>query len=182
MSRWSGSSNGWDTLHGNQIVPGIEDGRTSWDDVVLRGRPLTAMRRLNPLVPGEYLEQALAEIVAPTSQDAIAENYRVHEVFVTATAAQLHRRATASNRTRRSGWLAIVEDNDLFAVNQVTIRSKDVERRFDIVLYLNGLPVVIFELKKAGAKYADLPTAHAQLAPTCESSRWHSGSACSRHQ
>ena len=48
-------------------------------------------------------------------------------------------------------------------MNQVTIRSKDVERRFDIVLYINGLPIVIVELKKAGAKYADMAAAHAQL-------------------
>ena len=49
---------------------------------MLPGRLLAAMRRLNPLVPAEYLEQALAEIVAPKSQDAIAENYRLHQILV----------------------------------------------------------------------------------------------------
>ena len=73
---------GWDTRQGNRIAPGTEDGRTSWDDLVLRGPLLDAMRRLNPLVPGEYLQQALAEIVAPTSQDSIAENFRLHQIFV----------------------------------------------------------------------------------------------------
>src|SRR3954451_18654126 len=76
------SEHGWDTLHGNQVAPGADGGRTSWGDVVLRGRLLSAMRKLNALVPGEYLEQALAEIIAPASQDAIAENYRLHQILV----------------------------------------------------------------------------------------------------
>ena len=83
---------GWDTLHGSQVAPGTENGRMSWDDLVLRGRMLDAMRGLNPLIPGEYLEQALAEIVAPTSQDAMAENYRLHETLVQRLSwDQLHR-------------------------------------------------------------------------------------------
>lgn len=137
---------GWETLHGNQIAPGAEGGRTSWDDVVLRGRLLAAMRRLNPLVPGEYLEQALAEIVAPTSQDAIAENYRLHQILVHGYRgiSYVDPDGIEQNPTIRL-VSHLVEDNDLFAVNQVIVRSKDVERRFDVVLYLNGLPVVIVE-------------------------------------
>ena len=46
----------------------------------------------------------------------------------------------------------------------MTIRSSEVERRFDVVLYLNGMPVVIMELKKAGSEGAGLDSAHAQLA------------------
>jgi type I restriction enzyme, R subunit len=159
------SDHGWDTLAGNQIAPGAEGGRTSWDDVVLRGRLLAAMRRLNPLVPGEYLEQALAEIVAPTSQDAIAENYRLHQILVHGYRgiSYVDHDGIEQNPTIRL-VSHLVEDNDLFAVNQVIVRSKDVERRFDVVLYLNGLPVVIVELKKAGAKNADIASAHAQLA------------------
>jgi type I restriction enzyme R subunit len=58
---------------------GAEDGRTSWADVVLPGRMLAKLRELNPQVPGEYLEQALTELVEPRSQDAIAENHRLHK-------------------------------------------------------------------------------------------------------
>lgn len=156
---------GWETLHGNQIAPGIEGGRTSWDDLVLRGRALAAMKRLNPLVPAEYLDQALAAIVAPTSQDAIAENYRLHQILVHGYrgVSYIDHDGIEQNPTIRL-VSHLVEDNDMFAVNQVIVRSKDVERRLDVVLYLNGLPVVIVELKKAGAKNADLASAHAQLA------------------
>lgn len=59
----------------------------------------------------------------------------------------------------------LVEDNELLAVNQVTVRSPEVERRFDVVLYLNGLPVVIVELKKAGAEHGTSMTTAARSSP-----------------
>jgi len=155
---------GWDTLHGNQVAPGTEGGRRSWDDLVLPDRTLVAMRRLNPLVPGEYLEQALAEIVAPTSQDALAENYRLHDILVRGYRGISYIDSDGIDQTPTIRLVShVVEDNEFIAVNQVTVRSKAVDRRFDIVLYLNGMPVVIVELKKAGAERADLASAHAQL-------------------
>lgn len=156
---------GWDTLHGNQVAPTAEGGRTSWNDLELRGRLLTAMRRLNPLVPGEYLEQAMAEIVAPTSQDAIAENYRVHQILVLGYRGISYVDADGIEQNPTIRLVShVVEENEFLAVNQVTIRSSEVERRFDIVLYLNGMPVVIVELKTASAKRTDIASAHAQLA------------------
>ena len=155
---------GWETLHGHQIAPGVEGGRTSWGDVVLRGRLLAAMRRLNPAVPGEYLEQALAEIMAPTSQDAITENFRLHQFLVLGYRGISYVDADGIEQNPTIRLIShLVEDNELLAVNQVTVRSPEVERRFDAVLYLNGMPVVIVELKKAGAERADLASAHAQL-------------------
>jgi type I restriction enzyme R subunit len=53
--------------------------------------------------------------------------------------------------------------NDWLAVNQVTLRQGDYLRRFDIVLYCNGMPVSIIELKKAGSERATVAAAHAQL-------------------
>jgi type I restriction enzyme R subunit len=156
---------GWETRSGHDVAPGAEGGRSSWDDLVLRGPLLAAMRRLNPAVPAEYLEQALAEIVAPASQDAIAENYRLHQVLVDGYRGVSYVDADGIEQNPTIRLVsAAVEENEFRAVNQVTVRSSEVERRFDIVLYLNGMPVVVVELKKAGAERADLASAHAQLA------------------
>ena len=73
---------GWLRGQGKDVDPGTEDGRDSWDDIVLPGRALAALRKLNSTVPGEYLIQALAEIRAPKSQDALAENFRLHQILV----------------------------------------------------------------------------------------------------
>ncbi|MEV6411030.1 type I restriction endonuclease subunit R [Kribbella sp. NPDC051718] len=155
---------GWEKLHGNEVAPGTEGGRASWEDIVLRGRLLTAMRQLNPLVPGEYVEQAMAEIVSPTSQDAIAENYRIHQLVVHGYRGISYVDAGGIEQNPTIRLVSqVVEENEFLAVSQVSIRSSEVERRFDVVLYLNGMPVVVVELKKAGAKRADVASAHAQL-------------------
>jgi type I restriction enzyme R subunit len=138
------SFHGWATTPGKDVAPGAEGGRESWDDILLPSRTLAALRRLNPTVPGEYLVQALAEVRAPDSQDPLAENFRLHQILVDG-----YRRITYvdSDGIEQSPTIRFVshnvDDNDCLAVNQVTIRSADVERRLDVVLYLNGLPVVI---------------------------------------
>jgi len=155
----------WRSLPGATIAPGAQNGRASWDDIALPGRMLAKMRELNPQVPAVYVEQALAEIIQPTSQDAIAENYRLHRICV-----QGYRGISYidTDGVEQNPTIRLVShqvgDNELLAVNQVTVRTAEVERRFDVVLYLNGMPVAIFELKRAGAARADLDAAHAQLA------------------
>ena len=159
------AEHGWVTLNGHDIAPGAEGGRQAWDDLVLPSRLLEALRRLNPGVPGEYLQQALAEVVAPSSQDAITENHRVHAMLVEGYrgVSYLDADGVEHNPTIRLVGHG-VEENEWLAVNQVTIRAGDAQRRFDVVLYLNGMPVAVFELKQAGAERAGLPEAHAQLA------------------
>ncbi|WP_461104943.1 type I restriction endonuclease subunit R [Tessaracoccus terricola] len=159
------SFHGWLPRQGKDVAPGTDDGRDSWDDIVLPGRTLAALRKLNPTVPGEYLIQALAEIRAPKSQDPLAENFRLHQILVDGYRGVTY---VDSNGVEQNPTIRFishsVDDNEFLAVNQVTIRSADVVRRFDIVLYVNGLPVVIAELKRAGAEAADIASAHAQLA------------------
>ncbi len=72
----------WLPLNGSAVAPGTENGRTSWDELALPDRLLARMRELNPDVPTEYLDQARAAILQPSSRDAIAENYRLHDCLV----------------------------------------------------------------------------------------------------
>ena len=159
------SFHGWVRMSGRDIAPGVEGGRESWDDIVLPSRALSALRKLNPTVPGEYLEQALAEVRAPKSQDPLAENFRLHQILVDGYRGLSYVDTDGVEQNPTIRFVSHnVEDNEFLAVNQVTIRSSEVERRFDVVLYLNGLPVVIAELKRAGAESADIAAAYAQLA------------------
>lgn len=159
------SFHGWKPTSGKTVAPGAEGGREAWDDIVLPSRTLTALRKLNPTVPGDYLVQALAEVRAPKSQDPMSENFRLHQILVDGYRGISY---VDSDGIEQSPTIRFVShnvgDNEFLAVNQVTIRSADVERRFDIVLYVNGLPVVIAELKRAGTEAADIASAHAQLA------------------
>ena len=156
---------GWKPTAGLEIAPGTSKGRASWADIVLPERLLDAMRRLNPDVPPTYLEQARNEVLKVTSQDDVTENRRIHGFLVDGYRGINYVDADGVEQNPTIRLVSHREvDNRYLAVNQVTVRSTEHERRFDIVLYLNGLPVVIFELKKAGDPQATLAKAHAQLA------------------
>ncbi|MDN5790422.1 MAG: DEAD/DEAH box helicase family protein, partial [Micrococcales bacterium] len=157
------AEHGWVPKQGKAIAPGSGE-RESWDDLVLPSRLLAALRRLNSAVPPDYLRQAAAEILRPTSGDALTENQRTHGFMVEGFRgiSWIDDEGQEHNPTIR---LVSTDpgENDWLAVNQVTVRSREVERRFDVVLYCNGLPVSVIELKKAGNQSADVAAAHAQL-------------------
>jgi type I restriction enzyme R subunit len=154
---------GWKPVHGPSLAPGSGE-RQSWDDLVLRPRLLDSMRSLNPTVPSEYLQQATAEILSPKSADAITENHRIHGYLVDGFRGISY---IDSDGQEVTPTIRLVshdpDDNGWLVANQVTIRQGDYDRRFDIVLYCNGLPVGVIELKKAGKQSADVAAAHAQL-------------------
>ncbi|MBS1905482.1 MAG: type I restriction endonuclease subunit R [Actinobacteria bacterium] len=152
----------WRPLRGEQIAPGSGE-RETWDELLIRPRLLEALRRLNPAVPVPYLQQAVGEIATPTSQDAITENYRIHTYLVGGYPLSYIDDDGVEQNLRLRLLSTDPSDNDWLAVNQVTIRQGDLHRRFDIVLYVNGMPLSIMELKRAGAAGVGAAAAHAQL-------------------
>lgn len=151
----------WESKRGDEIAPGSGE-RNTWDELLIRPRLLDAMRRLNPDVPVPFLQQAVAEIAAPKSLDAIAENHRIHEYLVGGYPLS-YIDNDGLEQNPRIRLLGTPDQNDWLAVNQVTIRLADLHRRFDIVLYVNGMPLSIVELKKAGSASTGVAPAHAQL-------------------
>lgn len=145
---------GWANLPGDQIAPGSGE-RDTWDELLIRPRLLDAMRRLNASVPGEYLQQALAEIATPRSQDAITENHRIHRYLVDGYPLTY----LDSDGVEQNPGIRLLSrhphENDWLAVSQVTVRTRDLHRRFDIVLFVNGMPVSVFELKAARVDLAN---------------------------
>ncbi|MHA6668212.1 type I restriction endonuclease subunit R [Homoserinimonas sp. A447] len=153
---------GWLPKTGDQIAPGTDE-RASWDELLIRPRLLQAMQGLNPTIPAQYVKQALAEIASPKSQDAVAENHRIHDILVDGyRLSYLEPDGSEVNATIRV-ISTEPHENDWLAVNQVTLRQGDYLRRFDLVLYVNGMPLSIIELKRAGAVSATVASAHAQL-------------------
>lgn len=154
---------GWRYLPGAHIAPGTGE-RTSYESLLIPSRLRSAIRDLNPDLPAEAVDEALGAIVTVESTDAISENYAVHRLLTEGLRKVTYVDHTGTPVTPTIRLVsADPDENDWLAVNQVTIISGDHERRFDIVLYLNGMPVSVVELKKAGSAQADLVQAHAQL-------------------
>ena len=154
---------GWQPVHGSTLAPGSGE-REAWGELGIRSRLVTAMRALNPSVPAEYVQQAAAEVLSPKSADAITENHRLHDYLVDGFRGISYIDSAGQEITPTIRLISHdPDDNDWLVANQVTIRQGDHERRFDVVLWCNGLPVCVIELKKAGKAGADVAAAHAQL-------------------
>jgi type I restriction enzyme R subunit len=152
----------WKPMTGQDIAPGTGE-RDTWDELLIRPRLLGALQKFNPTVPLQYLQQAAAEISSPKSNDPMAENHRIHGYFVDGyRLSYIDADGLEANPTIRL-LSPDPDQNDWLAVNQVTLIQGDYKRRFDVVLYCNGMPVSIVELKKAGSATADVAAAHAQL-------------------
>ena len=153
----------WEHRPGPSLAPGSGE-RDSWHDIVLRGTLFQSLRNLNPDVPEEYLQQAMAEVITPKSQDAITENHRLHHILLDGYKGLTYIDDDGREVTPTIRFLsADASRNRYHAVDQVTVRSREHERRFDVVAYVNGLPLAIIELKKPGAKNATAEIAYNQL-------------------
>lgn len=155
---------GWEHKDGAEIAPGSGE-RQSWDELVIPSRLLEAMLALNPSVPAQYVQQAMAEILAPKSTDAITENHRIHSYLTGGYRGLTYIDADGAETTPtiRLVDMSDPDGNSWLAANQVTIVQGEYRRRFDVVLYCNGMPVSLIELKKAGSERATVAAAHAQL-------------------
>ena len=154
---------GWHVLEGKQIAPGSGE-RDTWSDLVLQARLRDAIARLNPELPPAQVDEAHNIVIAPSSHDAISENYQVHQFLTEGIRKVTYTDDFGAEHTPTIRLLSDnPADNDWLAVNQVTIVDGDHKRRFDVVLYVNGLPLAVFELKNAGDAQATLVGAHAQI-------------------
>lgn len=151
---------GWEPRTGKDIAKGSGE-RESWDELIIPSRLRDAVARINPKLPASAVDDVVNEVMSAKSQDAPAENQRIHG-FLTRGIRSVTYTDEYGAEQNPTVWLVDFKDpgaNDFLVVNQVTVVHGEHRRRFDIVGYLNGLPVVFVELKKStddsdGLKYA----------------------------
>lgn len=152
-------------LHGPHIAPGEPASeRASFEDVILWGRLQDAMRRINRDANPALIAEAIKTFQRAESQSAIDENARVHRLIAEGIPVE-HRDAAGTIRTTRLRLVDFDEpsNNDWVAVNQFTIVESGKNRRPDVLVMLNGLPVSLLELKNPAAEHATLKSAWNQV-------------------
>jgi type I restriction enzyme R subunit len=156
----------WGPKTGKEIAPKAE--RESWSELIIPGRLRNAIARINPGLPLSAIEDAVKIVLSATSRDAAAENQRVHEFLTRGIRSVTVTDEYGAERTPTI-WLLDrrnSENNDFMAARQVVVVDGEHRRRFDVVLYVNGMPLGFIELKKASADGDDLKSAHTQLTGT----------------
>lgn len=156
---------GWQTAHGPDIAPGMSHAeRSDYREVVLVGRLREAVHRLNRTLPDETVEEAVKTALRPESAVVQSENWRAYQLLTQGVPVE-YRDAEGVLRNVRMRLIDWTNPgaNDLLAVNQLTIQGAKKERRPDVVLFVNGLPLGLLELKKPGAENATIASAYAQI-------------------
>jgi type I restriction enzyme R subunit len=156
---------GYTTLFGPDIAPGEPRAeRETWQDTILKHRLAAAIAKLNPDIPADAREAALRKILHPDSPSLIASNRAFHKMLVDGVEVEYRRKdGTIKGDQVRLADFSNPGENDWLAVNQFTVIENHHNRRPDIVLFLNGLPVVVIELKNPADEKATIETAFRQI-------------------
>lgn len=158
---------GWSSAHGPDLsppdarTPGSE--RACYRDVVLAGRLRDAIARLNPHIPSGARDDALRRVVSPNVPGLVNANRQLHRWQVDGVPVEFQKDGeTRGDRVRLLDF-ANAAANDFLAVNQFSVLGPKLTRRPDVVLFVNGLPLVVVELKNPADQDADIWAAWNQL-------------------
>ena len=156
---------GYAVLHGPDISPdGPSAERGSYDQVFLTKRLREMLARLNPYLPAETLDEVLRKVQQTETPSLIEENRRLHRYLIEGVPVEVAREdGSVGGDVARLIDFADVDANDWLAVNQYTVIEGQNHRRPDVVLFVNGLPLAVIELKNPGAESATLDGAFNQL-------------------
>jgi Type I site-specific restriction-modification system, R (restriction) subunit and related helicases len=155
---------GYTVLSGPEIAPGeVGEERTDYHQPFLLGRVRDALRRINPALPGSTVDEAVRKLTVPSSASLIENNHTFHRYLTDGIPVEYR-----ENGAIRHGLAKVIdlEDpgrNDLVVVNQYTIKEGDHTRRPDIVVFANGIPVGVIELKNPADENATIWSAYNQL-------------------
>lgn len=157
-------SQGWEYANGKEISPeGLFCERDSFSQIVLLNRLRTAIAQINPTIPEEAREAAVQKVLRIASPDMLHNNEEFHRLLV-----EKIKIPYQENGYERSHEVALIDfeqpdNNQFLVVNQYTILENNQNKRPDVLLFVNGLPLVVIELKNAASENADIKSAYQQI-------------------
>ncbi len=157
-------SQGWEYANGKDISPeGRFCEREDFSQIVLLNRLRNAIAKINPTIPLDAQEAAVQKVLRISSPDLLHNNEEFHRLLVEKVKIPYH-----EDGYERSHEVALIDlehpaNNEFLVVNQYTIIENNQSKRPDILLFVNGLPLVVIELKNAASENADIKSAYQQI-------------------
>ena len=151
-------------IDGPDIAPdGSKPERTTFGDVILSGRLRKAVERINPHIPTEAREDAIRQLQRFSAPDLIDNNEAFHRMLTEGVNVSYNR-----DGIERGDLVWLIdfnnpENNDFLVVNQFTVIENNINKRPDVIIFVNGLPLVVIELKNPADENATLKSAFDQI-------------------
>jgi len=140
-----------------------EEERGSLSEVILKDRLRREVARLNPEIPEEAREYALKQVLGLSSQNLVESNEAFHRMLTEGVPVEYQKEGDTVGASVRLVDFGNPMSNDLIVTNQFTVVQKDITKRPDVVLLVNGLPLVVLELKNPADENATTAKAFTQL-------------------
>ena len=155
---------GYTYINGVHLAPDAPDSeRTTFEEVVLKQRLENAVRRINPTIPLDAQQDAVKQILRIASPDVLSNNETFHRLLTEGI--PVTKRVDGQVRGDRVFLIDFESPlhNEFLVVNQFTIVENGVNKRPDIILFVNGLPLVVIELKNATDDKTTIQSAFRQI-------------------
>ena len=144
-------------------VDGETPERTDYRSVVLKDRLLSALTRINPDIPKAGIDTALSELMNPNNPNLMSANRQVHSWLTKGIKVIYHEDDQEIGKQLKVIDFDNPDNNEWLVVNQFTIHGQKHNRRPDVLVFVNGLPLSVLELKNAADEQADIWAAYNQL-------------------
>ena len=155
---------GFEFHHGPDIAPDSDNPqRKNFDSVVLENELLKAIEKLNPGVPSSAITEAHQKVLNLGTEDIMENNERFHNYLTNGVPVEYTKDGEAKGVNVDLLDIENPENNSFWAVNQLVIIENSLNRRLDVVIYINGLPLVVVELKNATSEKATIRNAYTQI-------------------
>jgi type I restriction enzyme R subunit len=154
---------GYFNCQGEKLDPDRDQAeRTHYRQAILEGRFKKAIQTINPKIPLEACEEAVKKVIDVGVTELLQENRRLHQMCLQGVPVQYWQDDEIVNdRVQLVDWSN--KKNEWLAVNQYTVIGNASKRRLDIVCFLNGLPIVVVELKGPEEQNANIEDAFQQI-------------------
>lgn len=155
---------GYSYIYAPEIAPDSDTPeRGHYDEVILKDRLRSAVRRINPSVPTQALQEALKDVERIHSPELLSNNETFHRLLTEGVKVSYQ-----DNGQERGDLVWLIdfentENNEFVVANQFTVIENNQNKRPDLVLFVNGLPLVVIELKNAADENATIKSAYKQL-------------------
>ena len=155
---------GYDYLNGYDIAPdGDNSQRDNYQEVLLPERLQTALVKLNPSLPLSAIDEAIDKVRKHQHSSLIQNNRAFHQVLLEGVAVEIKTDDGAKGERVKLIDFHNKDNNDFLIVNQFTVKGTKGNRRPDVIVFINGLPISVIELKNPADENADIFKAYNQL-------------------
>lgn len=163
LIEWLGAQ-GYEYLPGPSIAPGQPSAeRDNFREVVLKNRLLTAVRRFNPQLPAEQAEQVVNDITNYHNPDAMLGNKEMYSFITEGVKKTWREGGEEKTEIVRLIDYSNPEANEFLIVNQFTVQGIDNVCRLDGIIFVNGIPIGVLELKSPVREEASIGKAYRDI-------------------